>query len=96
MESPFRSEAAAFRFLLMTMQLLRGVLQLRTVGNYCLVFPVLLGVKRGNRAGRLGNRPLETGRLLRQLAERIPFRGNPRAQVLDVALGLEDSAGIVA
>ena len=70
----------------------RGVLQLRVVADDDLLLLVLLGVERVNRIGGMRDRRVERRGLLRQLRQRFAIRGNAIAQLLDLALGLEDAA----
>ena len=48
--------------------------------------------KRVDRAGRFGNGPVEGSRLLRERRERRTLAVQPKPQVLDLALGLQDAA----
>ncbi len=68
------------------------VLKLRVVTDGRLVLLVVLGVERCDCVRGVGDRPFELGGLLRQAHQRVTIRGDPIAELLDLALGLEDAA----
>ena len=71
------------------------VLQLRLVADDGLLLPVMLGVQRGDPVRRLGDRRLETGGLLRQPEQGVAVLAGARAQLPNLALGLENAARLL-
>ena len=74
----------------------RRVLQLRVVADDRLLLPVLFGVQRGDAVRRLRDRGLETSGLLREAGQGIAVFADALAQLLDLALGLQDAARFFA
>ena len=72
------------------------VLQLRLVADDRLLLFVMLRVQRRDGVRRVGDCPLELGRLLGQAHQRLAVGGDALAQFFDLALGLENAARLRA
>ena len=68
------------------------VLQLRVVADDDLFLFVMLGVQRGDRVRRVRDGALERRGFLRERDERVALGCDAVAQLLDLALGLENPA----
>ena len=73
-----------------------GVLQLRVVTDDGLLLPVVFGVQRRDAVRRLCDGGLETSGLLREAGQGIAVVADAIAQLLDLALGLQDAARFLA
>src|SRR4029077_13460718 len=71
-------------------RLFRCVLLLRVEADHGLLLLMVLGVERGDRVRRMGDRTFQLRRLLCEADERVAIRGDPLAQFLDLALRFED------
>ena len=70
--------------------------ELRVVGDRRFFLAVILGVQRSDEVRRLHDRPFELRGLLREASKRVAVGRHADAELLDLALGLEDAARVGA
>jgi len=83
-----------FTFLTEPCLLLRRVLQLGLAGHDGFLVFVVVGVQGGDGAGRVCNSAVQLRSLLGQTSESLAIRANAVAELLDLALGLEDAVSV--